>query len=747
MTNPDTRSPEASPEGGKKKFGTIEGVFLPNVLTMLGVIMYLRQGMVMGEAGLLYGLLIIVAANVVTFTTALSLSSVSTNMRVKAGGAYYIISRSLGIEWGGCIGIPLALSQTLAISLNTIGFAESLKMLSDVGSLEAISPIAGYPMWLLGTITLGLMAVISLKGSAVVLKTQYVVLALVALSLVAFFAGGIEPSASGPHLIGEFKNFTFWQVFAIFFPAVTGIMSGVSLSGDLKDPRSAIPRGTILSIVTVLIVYAAVGVFLCFAASPETLSRDSQVFLKIAWRPEPILFGLWAAAISSGLGMILAAPRTIQALANDGVLPKALAKTTGKNEEPMIAMVLCLIIAEAAILMGKLDLVAPVLSMFFLVTYGMLNLIAGLETLVDNPSYRPTLRTPWYVSLFGAACCFAVMFLINMVATIVAFAVITIIYLLLKRRRLHATWGDLRRGFWLSLVRRSLLQVERLPEHPKNWRPNVMVLTRIPQGRLDLVDLADWLGSRRGLVTLHHVLEGPYSRMRRRAKMAFNNLDRFIKDNALNALPAVDVVEDRSADLRKIIASQGFGSFQPNTVMLDWAERDELKPGQFEDLCQGVIVAEKTLLVLHVDRDRKFGERRRIDIWVEIDSMYLPMMLLLGYLISQDEEWETSRIHVRLLRGDSAHPSAEVDVRKKLDESRIPMEPEFHDDMSAADLFNDGDWLSRQSVKSDLVILPFPYDGSDAGEMKPVLDDAARTMSRLPSVLMVRGQSFVKLSE
>lgn len=746
MDEPAKEGASAETESPLKKFGTFDGVFLPNILTILGVIMYLRQGKVMGEAGLLYGILIVLIAHVVTVTTGLSLSSVATNMRVKTGGAYYIISRSLGIEWGGCIGIPLAVSQTLSIALYVLGFAEALRMISDVSSLSFMSGVTEYPLWLIGSIALAAMTALALKSSALVIKTQYIILAAVVASLVSIFAGS-RLTTEAPHMIGSFESLDFWQAFALFFPAVTGITAGVSLSGDLKDPRKSIPAGTMVSVGVGLAIYLALSVFLCFYASPDQLVQDNNILLKIAWLPELVLVGVWAATISSGLGMVLAAPRTIQALASDGVLPRFLAKTYGKNKEPVIALVAALVIAEAAILLQKLDLVAPVLSMFFLVTYGTLNLVAGLESLVENPSYRPTLKTPCWVSLIGAACCFYVMFLINTIATIAAFAVITVIYALLKRRKLKTTWGDLRRGFWLSLIRRALLQVERLPEHAKNWRPNIMVVSGIPQGRLNLVELADWLGSRRGIVTLHHVLVGPYSKLLRRRRMAFNNLVRFIRENELNALPAVDVVENRTTDLRIITTSQGFGSFQPNTVMLDWNEREELEPGEFEKLCHGALVAHKTLLALRVDRDRRFGDRNHIDAWVEYDSPHLPMLLMLAYLISQDEDWRGSHIRLNVMMNRKDDGEARHTVETLVQESRIPVAIEFHEAIGVDDLRERTDVIARKSTEADLLILPFPYDGMDPDEMKTVLDKMAANFKLLPSSLFVRGQERIELAD
>ncbi len=737
-------SGEAKP--GKKLFGTFEGVFVPNILTILGVILYLRQGKVMGEAGLVYGLLIIGLAHIVTITTGLSLSAIATNMRVKTGGAYYMTSRSLGLEWGGCIGIPLAIAQMLSIALYTLGFAESVKALTLLDYFEPYRSYIEYPLWQIASAALGCMAIVSLWGASVVIKAQYIILALVVGSLVSIFAG-YNPAEVRPHLFGEFQGLDFWQTFAIFFPAVTGIMSGVSLSGDLKDPRRSIPRGTMFAVFVGLVVYGALAVFLCFTVDQGALASDNSILFRIARYPELVIGGVFAATISSGLGMILAAPRTIQALAADGVLPGILGRTSGRNQEPYIALIVSLIVAEAAIIVGRLDLVAPVLSMFFLATYGMLNLISGMENLISNPSYRPTLNTPWWVSLIGAGCCFYVMFLINTPATIISLLIIAVIYVALKRKQLTATWGDLWRGFWLSLARRSLLQLEEIPEHPKNWRPIIIVVTGAPQGRSDLIQMADWLGGGAGLVNMRHVIVGSFDRMRSRRKMAENNLHRYIRENKLTALSNVDILQDRVNDIRTILRSQGFGSFVANTVILDWNERNELKPGEFEKLCQGIMLADKTLLILRVDPDRRFGEKKKICVWSEIGSPHQAMTLILGFLISQDADWSIASIHLHILCGGVIDDKEYEHTYQLIKESRIPMETHFHEDLHKSDPLNHSEEISRRSKDADLVIIPLNMATEEPEKLIEPMDNSAAAIERLPSTLMVRAGAFMDISE
>jgi len=339
------------------------------------------------------------------------------------------------------------------------------------------------------------------------------------------------------------------------------------------------------------------------------------------------------------------------------------------------------------------------------------------------------------------------MFVINVRATLFAMAFVAATYLLLKRRHLKSTWGDLRRGFWLSIIRRCLLQVERLADHPKNWRPHIVVVTGIPQGRLNIVELAHWFGSRRGLVTIRHVMTGPFKRMLARKRLAYNNLAKFIRDEGLTALYAVDVVEDRASDLRKILDSQGFGAFSANTVILDWDERDQLNRGEFEKLCEGILVAGLTLLILHVDSDRRFGDQRNIHIWMDLKSPHHSMMLLLGYLISQGEDWPGSRINVHIIGCNGADDQECSEAEASLKESRIPMDVTFHTDLQTADIHSHADEITSRSEDSDLLIIPFPFDGSDADHMLPVMDELAATVARLPSVLIVRGHASVDLRE
>jgi hypothetical protein len=286
-----------------------------------------------------------------------------------------------------------------------------------------------------------------------------------------------------------------------------------------------------------------------------------------------------------------------------------------------------------------------------------------------------------------------------------------------------------------------------MPEDPKNWRPIIIVVTGIPQGRSNLVHMADWLGSRRGLVNIRHVIVGPFDQMRRRRRMAENNLARFIRENNLIAVSNVDILQDRVNDIRTILRSQGFGTFVANTVILDWSERDEMNPGEFEKLCRGIMLADKTLLLLKVDPDRRFGRRKRIGVWVEMDSPHQAMTLILGFLISQDPDWASASIEAHILCGGLTDERDYYRTESFLAQSRIPMEVEFHPDLARTDIFSQPEEIARRSKYSDLLIAPINLDPQDPEHLGLSMARAASAIEKLPSALLVRGKAPVDIAE
>ncbi len=325
---------------GKKKFGTFAGVFTPSVLTILGVIMYMRLGWVVGNAGLAGTVIIVVLAHVISVSTGLSVSSVATDKRVGAGGIYYILSRSMGIPIGGAIGIALYVGTALSIALYLIGFAESLN-----GYFGLDTGING--LRITGSIALFSLTAIALISTSVALKTQFFILAAIAFSLISIFLGSREFAPQTVSTFAEAGSAPMEMVFAVFFPAVTGFTAGIAMSGDLKDPKKSIPVGTILAIATGFVIYMGLAMFIVFSVNAQTLRDDFNILSKIALFAPAVVAGIWGATLSSALGGVLGGPRILQAMSTDGVTPAVFGRGKGKNNEPVNALFLVVLIAFA----------------------------------------------------------------------------------------------------------------------------------------------------------------------------------------------------------------------------------------------------------------------------------------------------------------------------------------------------------------------------------------------------------------
>src|SRR5690606_32052785 len=339
------------------KFGTFGGVFTPSILTILGVIMYMRLPWVVGSAGLYMARGIIAVAHVISVTTGLSISSIATDKKVGAGGPYYIISRSFGLPIGGAVGIALFLGLSLGVSLYIVGFSESFLAAFDIEPTKNA-------IRLCGTITIVAVTTITFISTSLAIKTQYLILVIIALSLASIFLGSSETAT--PQLSPPDDGPSFALLFGIFFPAVTGFTTGVNMSGDLRDPKGSIPKGTMLAIGAGLVTYVCLAIFLAMRVDGAQLREDPQVLENTSLVGVLVIAGVWSATLSSALGGILGAPRILQAMSADRITPRVFARGVGPTSEPRNALLLAFAIGEAGILIAELDLIARVVSMVFL---------------------------------------------------------------------------------------------------------------------------------------------------------------------------------------------------------------------------------------------------------------------------------------------------------------------------------------------------------------------------------------------
>ena len=460
-----------------QKFGTFSGVFVPTVITVLGVIMYLRLGWVVGNAGLGGAIMIILMAHVVTVTTGLAVSSIATNIRVGAGGAFPLISQSLGLEVGGSVSVPLYLAQGISIALYIIGFSSGV-----------LSIFPNLPELIVILVTFSFVLLIAYISAQFAARVQLFILAVVGLSLFSIFLGsfaigGQAGMVNSPILWGDFPDGDFWQVFAVFFPAVTGIMVGISMSGDLKEPRKNIPLGTMSAIAITLVIYILLAIWLSRVATvQELLNIDPGNIVmasKAAWS-WAVVAGLLGATFSSALASMVAAPRVMQALGEHKILPYSdLLSKESDSGEPRQALLVTSVVVLATLLFaffgGGLNSVAPLITMFFLLTYGTLNAVVLIEQTLGMVSFRPTLSIPRWVPLVGLLSCLFVMTLVNPLFSLIAIIITLAIYAYLLRKNLRVPWGDVRSGLFMTLAEWAGERVSRLPAAPeRTWSPSIL---------------------------------------------------------------------------------------------------------------------------------------------------------------------------------------------------------------------------------------------------------------------------------
>ncbi len=576
-------------------FGT-SPVFLASASTILGAVMFLRFGYAVGHAGLMGALLIILLGHMVTVPTALAIAEIATNRRVEGGGEYFIISRSFGATIGGAIGISLFFSQAISVGFYLIAFA------------EAFSPLAAWAQnaWGIGwdprfislPAAVGLAALILSRGANIGVKALWVVVAILGLSLVFFFMG--SPISGSPvesvSLFGGLESpDPFILVFAIVFPAFTGMTAGVGLSGDLANPRRSIPLGVISATFTGLVVYIAVVAKLALSASPEVLASDQLVMSRIAlWGPI-IPIELAAATLSSAIGSILVAPRTLQALGADGILPfrKAnplVAEGIGTANEPRTATLVTAVVAIITVALGNVDLVARIVSMFFMVTYGALCAISFLEHFAARPSYRPSFRSKWYLSFWGAVLCLLLMFQMDPLYATLAIVLMAVLYRTIRATREEEV-DDLSaifHGVMTQLTRYLQIRLQKSP--PRDWRPSVIMITSRTFDRFSPLRMLSWLCHRYGFGTYLHFIQGMLNRENiRESRTVLGRLIEGIEETDSAIYVDTIISPSMASALAQSLQVPGVSGMENNTILFEFSRHDP--PEVMEEVLRGCALA------------------------------------------------------------------------------------------------------------------------------------------------------------
>ncbi len=679
-----------------QKFGTFGGVFTPSLLTILGVIMYMRLGWVVGNAGLIGTIVIIIIAHVISVTTGLSISSVATDKKIGAGGVYYVLSRSMGIPIGGSIGIALYVGTALSIALYLIGFAESFNDFFDFGMTINDFRITG-------TIALVSITILALISTSVALKTQYIILTAIAVSIISIVFGTRDLAPETVNMVATEGAVPMEIIFAVFFPAVTGFTAGIAMSGDLKDPKKSIPKGTLWAIAVGLIVYIFLAIFIALSINSETLKSDYNILMKMALFSPAVVAGIWGATLSSALGGILGGPRILQAMSIDQVTPKVFSKGKGQNNEPVNALIMVFIIAEAGILIGELDVIARVVSMFYLTAYGFINIAFFLENWA-NPDFQPTFKIKRWIGLLGFLACFTVMFKLDMFAMFAAFSVIGSLYFWLQRKEVKIQSNDVWRSVWENIVNKGLKKINANTEVQSSWNPNIILFSGQSEHQSYLLELSKTVSGRTGIVTNFKLI------LDKNNSKPLKKTEQIVSDDVFSDLGIFArqiKVDNIYSGIKNIATTFGFSGVEPNTIMMGWPKGLEGSK-EYAEMTETLLHLDYNLLYLDFDKKTKFGNYKAVDLWWrETDSKNAEMMLNIARFIIASPRWHKTNIRVLFVNNNNVDNTIIYSkISKLVEDLRVSVEIEIIDNAVQQIAFYD--LIKLYSGATDLTLVGIP---------------------------------------
>jgi len=699
-----------------KKFGTAP-VFLTAISTILGAIMFLRFGYAVGNVSFLGAFLIILIGHMVTLPTAMAIAEIATNQKVQGGGEYYIISRSFGLIIGATIGASLYLSQAVSVAFYIIAFSEAFHPVFEWLGRD-FGLIITDKRWVSIPAALILSALMTKKGADIGVKALYVIVATLFLSIALFFLGKTDYAAKADFMTlasTVAKPHDFFLVFAICFPAFTGMTAGVGLSGDLKNPQKSIPLGTLSATIAGMIVYIFIALKLALSAPPEALAADQLIMSKIAlWSPI-IPIGLACATLSSALGSFLVAPRTLQAIGGDDVLPwkglgRWLAVGKGDMHEPVNASLVTSAIAFVFVLMGDVDFVAQIISMFFMVTYGAICLISFFEHLAADPSYRPTYRSRWYVSLFGAIMCLWLMFQMHPGYALMSLIFIFALYITLAR------CNEDKRGL-SNMTRGAVFQISRLlqvfVQHSRkqdedSWRPAVVCLSEDSFKRLAAFDLMRWISHRYGFGTYIHFMRGYLSRATRiESEKELQRLVHIANVSESNVFVDTLVSPSFRTAVAQAVQFPGISGKENNMLLFEFAKSEPEKLEAIIENYQLAIATGFDVCIL-ASCDKGFGYRKELHVWLTpSDYENASMMILLAYVLLGHKDWSNASIRIFSLVQEANVDDEANSLFKLIKTGRLPISHRNTEPIPWDGTIDKRAVITERSSDAGLVILGF----------------------------------------
>lgn len=701
----------------KANFGTLP-VFLTAISTILGAIMFLRFGFAVGSVGFVGTLFIILIGHMVTISTAMALAEIATNQKVEGGGEYFIISRSFGVNIGAAIGIALYLSQAVSVAFYIIAFAEAFDAIKPWVAAEFGYELYDNRLFSIPALLLLIWLMVT-KGVNLGMKALYIVVTILAISLVFFFLGTTpytEVFDSSQLFKGVDTGKGFFYVFAIIFPAFTGMTAGVGLSGDLKDPKKSIPIGTLSATIIGMIVYVFIAYKLASSASPTDLVNDQLIMGKIAlWGPI-IPIGLAAATISSALGSFMVAPRTLQAIGGDKVFPNRkinywVSKGIKSNNEPRNATILTSVIALLFVLMGDVNAVAEIISMFFMVTYGSLCLISFLQHFAADPAYRPSFKSKWYFSLIGAVMCIYLMFKINTPYAISAIGLMVVLYFYISTKSdTNKGLANIFQGVIHQFNRtiQVFLQKAEKDKTEEDWRPAVLCLSKDSFKRYSALEMMRWISHRYGFGTYIHFEKDYFSAESK--KLADKNLQKLIdisSSSHSNVFLETLISPSNTGAIVQAIQQPGI-SGQPNNMMLF-----EFKKGEKDWLMDivdnySILKTAKYDLCILATSDKGFGYKKDIHVWLNKDDYEnANLMILLSYIILGHSDWKKGQIKIFATFPKEDIKKEEQQLIELTSSGRLPISANNIHVLPRVEGKSRLDLINEYSVDADLTLIGF----------------------------------------
>jgi len=659
-------------------------VFFTAISTILGAILFLRFGYAVGTLGYLGVLFIIIIGHMVTIPTALAISEIATNQKVEGGGEYFIISRSFGLNIGATIGISLFLSQAISVAFYVIAFTEAFEPVFNwISDLYGVS----LPRQAVSLPAMAILSVLILtRGANMGVKALYVIVGILFLAILMFFIGGTDyvPSKNNALMFFEFRNTSdFFIVFAIVFPAFTGMTAGVGLSGDLKNPSKSIPLGTISATLIGMVLYLLITWKLTSSASPEDLVNEQLIMSQIAvmgWLIIPL--GLAASTISSAIGSVMVAPRTLQALASDHAFPnksfnQLLSKGKGMTLEPFNASVVTCIIAFIFVALGDVNVVARIISMFFMVTYGSLCLISFLYHFGSDPSYRPTFRSRWYISLLGFLMCLWLMFKMDTLYAVIAILSMVGLYNLIgyynKGRRglqfiFQGVLFQINRSIQIYLQKAGIVRIK------QEWRPSIVCVSSYSFQREEAFYLLDWISYKYGFATYIHLIEGYFSKASH--DEAIQTLGKLInKYGSMKSNVYIDTLISPSytSALAQIVQLPGISGMENNMILFEFNKDNPENLGRIVENIDLVRAGLYDVAIL-ASSYKRIRYENGLHIWIKsTDYDNASLMILLGYIINGHPLWHKSKISIFSIVKREEAESSRTNLVEMMKSGRIPI--------------------------------------------------------------------------